>query len=222
VPGELSDPTPVRIDVFSDTVCPWCWIGKRRLEKTLAARPDLEARVVWHAFQLNPDMPDGGMDRQHYLASKFGGAERAASIYARIRDEGARESLRFDFDAISRTPNTIDSHRLVRWAATQPPGQDPMVEALFTAYFAEGADVGDHPTLVAAAVTAGFEQGAARDFLAGDAEREAVAQEDWQARNAGISGVPCFIVDGKVAVPGAVEPETFLRILDDYGIGIAS
>jgi predicted DsbA family dithiol-disulfide isomerase len=215
----MSELTRIRIDVFSDTICPWCWIGKRRLEKTLAARPDLEATVVWHAFQLNPDMPDGGMDRQAYLASKFGGAERASAIYARIRDEGAKEQLPFDFDAIPRTPNTVDSHRLVRWAATQPAGQDAVVEALFRAYFAEGADVSDPDTLVAVAARAGLDPQAARAFLTSDAEREAVTGEDWHARNAGITGVPCFIVDGRVAVPGAVEPEVFLEVLDKHGLG---
>jgi len=209
----------IRVDVFSDTVCPWCWIGKRRLEKTLAARPDLDARVVWHAFQLNPDMPAAGMDRGEYLQTKFGGAERASAIYARIRDEGAKEGLPFDFDAIPRTPNTVDSHRLVRWASARPGGQDPVVEGLFRAYFAEGADVGDHETLVAVAVRAGIDEAAARAFLSGDAERDAVTEEDFRARSAGISGVPCFIVDGKVAIPGAVESEVFLEVLEKHGIG---
>jgi predicted DsbA family dithiol-disulfide isomerase len=164
-------------------------------------------------------MPDGGMDRQEYLETKFGGAERARSIYDRIRDEGAREALPFDFDAIPRTPNTVDSHRLVRWAATQPVGQDTVVEALFHAYFAEGADVSDRDTLVAVAARAGLDAQATREFLASDAEREAVTGEDWRARNAGITGVPCFIVDGRVAVPGAVEPVVFLEVLDKHGVG---
>lgn len=215
----MSGTTAIRIDVFSDTVCPWCWIGKRRLEKTLAARPDLDAQVIWHAFQLNPDMPDEGMDRGEYLATKFGGEERARAIYDHIRDEGLRESLPFDFAAIPRTPNTLESHRLVRWAASQPPGQEPMVEALFQAYFAAGEDIGDRRTLAALAVAAGFDAAAVDTFLASDAERDTVATEDHQARQAGISGVPCFIVDGKVAVPGAVAPDQFLQILDKHGIG---
>ena len=215
----MSERTPIRVDVFSDTICPWCWIGKRRLEKTLSARPDLDAQVVWHAFQLNPDMPESGMDRREYLDTKFGGAERANAIYAQIREEGAKEDLPFDFDAIPRTPNTVDSHRLVRWAAAQPGGQDPVVEGLFRAYFQHGADVGDHETLVAVAVGAGIDEAAARAFLAGDAEREAVTAEDHRARSAGISGVPCFIVDGKVAIPGAVDSAVFLEVLDKHGIG---
>ena len=214
--------TPVRIDVFSDTVCPWCWIGKRRLERTLEARPDLDAEMVWHAFQLNPTMPAEGMDRRAYLHDKFGGADNARSIYGRVIAEGARESLPFDFGAIPRTPNTLDSHRLVRWAAGQPLGQMPMVEALFDAYFARGQDVGDAEVLARVAAAAGYDESGARDLLAGDEGRAEVTREDMRARSAGITGVPCFILDGKVAVPGAAEPEVFLRVFEDYGIGVAA
>ena len=213
--------TRVRIDVFSDTVCPWCWIGKRRLERTLEARPDLDADTVWHAFQLNPEMPAEGMDRKEYLATKFGGADNARAIYGRVIAEGARESLPFDFGAIPRTPNTLDSHRLVRWAAGQPPRQTPMVEALFDAYFARGQDVGDAEVLARVAAEAGYDEAGARAWLAGDAGRAEVTREDMQARNAGITGVPCFIFDGKVAVPGAAEPDVFLRVFEEYGIGVA-
>ena len=213
--------TRVRIDVFSDTVCPWCWIGKRRLERTLGSRPDLDAETVWHAFQLNPGMPAEGMDRQEYLATKFGGAGNARAVYGRVIAEGARESLPFDFDAIPRTPNTLDSHRLVRWAADQPSGQTPMIEALFDAYFARGQDVGDAEVLARVAAAAGYDEAGARALLASDAGRAEVAREDMQARNAGITGVPCFILDGKVAVPGAAEPDVFLRVFEEHGIGVA-
>ena len=214
--------TRVRIDIFSDTICPWCWIGKRRLERTLDARPDLEADVAWHAFQLNPTMPVEGMDRTAYLEAKFGGADNARATYGRVMAEGARESLPFDFGAIPRTPNTLDSHRLVRWAAGQPLGQTPMVEALFDAYFARGQDVGDAEVLVRVAAEAGYDESGARDLLAGDEWRAEVTHEDMRARSAGITGVPCFILDGKVAVPGAVEPDVFLRVFEEHGIGVAS
>ena len=217
----MTERTRVRIDVFSDTVCPWCWIGKRRLERTLEARPDLEADTVWHAFQLNPGMPAGGMDRREYLETKFGGADEARAVYGRVIAEGARESLPFDFGAISRTPNTLDSHRLVRWAGSQPPGQTPMVEALFDAYFARGRDVGDAEALARIAAGAGYDEAGAREWLADGAGRTEVAREDMQARNAGITGVPCFVLDGKVAVPGAAEPDVFLRVFEEYGIGVA-
>ena len=212
----------VRIDVFSDTVCPWCWIGKRRLERTLEARSDLDAEVVWHAFQLNPAMPPGGMDRKAYLEAKFGGADNARAVYGRVVAEGAREALPFDFDAIPRTPNTLDSHRLVRWAASRRLGQTPMVEALFDAYFARGQDVGDLEVLVRVAAEAGYDESGARGLLSGDEGRTEVAREDMRARGAGITGVPCFILDGKVAVPGAVEPDVFLRVFDEHGIGAAA
>ena len=212
----------VRIDVFSDTICPWCWIGKRRLERTLEARPDLDAETVWHAFQLNPTMPAEGMDRGEYLDAKFGGAHNARTVYGRVMAEGARESLPFDFGAIPRTPNTLDSHRLVRWAAGQPLGQTAMVEALFDAYFAKGQDVGDVEVLARVAATAGYDESDARGLLAGDEGRDEVTREDMRARSAGITGVPCFILDGKVAVPGAVEPDVFLRVFEQYGIGVAT
>ena len=212
--------TRVRIDIFSDTICPWCWIGKRRLERTLEARPDLDAEVVWHAFQLNPTMPAEGMDRKAYLEAKFGGADNARATYGRVMAEGARESLPFDFGAIPRTPNTLDSHRLVRWAAGQPPGQTPMVEALFDAYFACGQDVGDAEVLARVAAGAGYDESGARELLAGDEGRAEVTGEDMRARGAGITGVPCFILDGKVAVPGAVEPDVFLRVFEEHGIGV--
>ena len=210
----------MRIDIFSDTICPWCWIGKRRLERTLEARPGLDVETVWHAFQLNPGMPAMGMERREYLETKFGDADSARAVYGRIVAEGALESLPFDFDAIPRTPNTLDSHRIVRWAAGQAPGQTPMVEALFDAYFARGLDVGDMEVLVQVASAAGFDEAGARAVLESDAGRAEVLREDAQVRAAGISGVPCFILDGRVAIPGAVEPEVFLRVFEEHGIGM--
>ncbi|MBF2758954.1 MAG: DsbA family oxidoreductase [Ectothiorhodospiraceae bacterium AqS1] len=209
----------MRIDIFSDTICPWCWIGKRRLERALRERPDLQVQTVWHAFQLNPQMPLEGMDRRDYLATKFGGEGNARTVYGRVMTQGAKESLPFDFKSIARTPNTVDSHRLVRWASGQPLGQEPMVEALFDAYFAKGQDIGDRDTLVRIASEAGYDGSAALHLLQSEAMRGEVADEDNKARSAGISGVPCFVLDGKVAVPGAVEPEDFLRIFQRYGIG---
>ena len=209
----------VRVDVYSDTICPWCWIGKRRLERTLESRPDVDAETVWHAFQLNPAMPAGGMGRKKYLEAKFGGVASARAVYGRVIAEGERESLSFDFDAIPRTPNTLDSHRLVRWAADQAPGQTPMVEALFDAYFAQARDVGDADVLVEIASAADYDGALARELLASDTGRAEVLREDARARAAGMSGVPCFIFDGRVTVPGAAEPEVFLRMFEEHGIG---
>ena len=138
------------IDIISDVVCPWCYVGKRRLEAALAARPDLSVEIAWHAFQLNPGMPEEGMDRENYLATKFGGADRAASIYSDIEQAGATEGIEFAFDAIKRTPNTINAHRLILLAGRHGV-QDSVVELLFRRYFLAGVDVGDIQQLIAIA-----------------------------------------------------------------------
>lgn len=203
----------MRIDIYSDLICPWCFIGKRRLERALAARPGLEVALNWRAFQLNPDMPPGGMERGAYLAAKFGGAERAARVYDAVLTAAAGEGLGIDFDAIRRTPNTLQAHRLIRFA---PAGeaQERVVEALFHAYFRHGRDIGDTETLIAVAAEAGLDAAAAREFLQSDRELAAVRAEDLRARTMGINGVPCFILDDRYALSGAQEPETLFAFLD--------
>jgi len=200
------------IDIFSDTICPWCLIGKRRLERALAQRPDLTFEIRWHAFQLNPGMPPDGMERTAYLAAKFG-AKDAASVYDNIRRIGAGEGIDFRFDLIPRTPNTLQSHRLVRHAAASG-CQDAVVEALFRAYFQEGRDVGSIEELAAIAADAGMDRAATLAWLATDEEREAVVAEDAGARRMGVQGVPLFIVAGRYAVSGAQEPEYFMPVFD--------
>jgi predicted DsbA family dithiol-disulfide isomerase len=203
----------IQIDIFSDTVCPWCLIGKRRLEAALAERPGLEVATRWRVFQLNPMMPRAGMDRQHYLTMKFGGPENAQHLYDRIRQAGAEDGIDFNFEAIVRTPNTLDSHRLIRWAAGHG-RQDATVEALFQAYFLRGEDIGATAVLTAAAESAGLDPEEARAFLdSGELETE-IADEDRQARNLGIDGVPCFIFNGRHALAGAQPPKVLLQMLD--------
>ncbi len=205
------------IDIFSDTICPWCFIGKRRLERALAERPQPNLTVHWRTFQLNPDMPEGGMDRQRYLKIKFGGTVNAASVYDRVRAAGASEGIDFAFEEMRRTPNTIASHRLIRHAAGatgEASHQDAVVQALFDAYFLRGEDIGDLDVLTAAAATGGLDAAAARTFLEGDAEAEEVRAEDRSARQAGISGVPCFIFNGQHALAGAHPPEVLHRLFD--------
>ncbi len=206
------------IDIFSDTICPWCFIGKRRLERALAERPQQDLTIHWRAFQLNPDMPAGGMDRSQYLELKFGGASNAEAIYDQVRAAGETEGIDFAFERMKRTPNTIDSHRLIRHArqkAQQGQGhQDAVVQALFDAYFLRAEDIGDPEVLVAAAAAAGLDGEEARTFLAGDAEAEAVRAEDKGARQAGISGVPCFIFNGQHALAGAHLPEVLHQLFD--------
>jgi predicted DsbA family dithiol-disulfide isomerase len=203
----------MHIDIVSDVICPWCFIGKRRFERALELRPELEISTSWRAFQLNPDMPPEGMNRQDYLATKFGGPAQARRIYTAVEQAGASEGIDFAFDRIRRTPNTVDAHRLIRFA-TMEGNAAPMVEALFRGYFLEGRDIGAGEELVEIAREAGFEAEAAASWLSSERGREAVLAEDRAARRAGIEGVPCFVVDGGYALSGAQEPEFFLPLFD--------
>ena len=203
------------IDVVSDVVCPWCYIGKRRLEAALArlreSEPDLPIQVRWHPFQLNPDLPAEGIDRRQYVETKFGGPERARQVYARVGAAGETVGIPFAFDAIVRQPNTLDAHRLVAWAQSRNEGDpEALVEALFRAYFLEGRYVGDREELVRLAEAAGYDPTDARAFLDSDEMKDAIADADRRARTMGISGVPFFIFGGKTALSGAQEPEALL------------
>jgi predicted DsbA family dithiol-disulfide isomerase len=199
---------PFTVDVVSDVVCPWCFIGKRHLEAALAGLPELDEVVVrWHPFELNPDLPPDGVDRRQYLEAKFGGPARAAQVYERVREAGAAAGLAFDFDAIARQPNTRDAHRLIAWA--QAGGDaEALVERLFRAYFLEGRFVGDRDTLVALAHEAGLDAAAARGWLDAGTGTDEIGHAEVRARELGITGVPFFIFDGRVALSGAHPPET--------------
>jgi predicted DsbA family dithiol-disulfide isomerase len=203
----------MNLDVFSDTICPWCYIGKRRLERALQERPQRDLKIRWRAFQLNPGMPAEGMDRKAYIDAKFGGAERARTIYDTVRAAGASEGIAFAFDRITRTPSTLQSHRLIRFAGGQD-RQNETLEALFRAYFLDGRDIGDRAELAEVAADAGLDRDEAADYLAGDEDAEAVLAEDAMARRAGINGVPCFIFNGRFALSGAQEPEAFFQLFD--------
>jgi len=211
----MPDPTLDRltIDVISDVVCPWCYIGKRRLEAALrelaVAQPTLQPFVSWHPFQLNPDLPRVGIDRRVYVEGKFGGPQRAREVYERVRAVGEEVGIPFAFDAIVRQPNTRDAHRLVSWAQAQGDA-DALVERLFRAYFVDGRFVGDHAVLAAVAGEAGLDADAARAYLASDQGDDAIVAMDRRVRELGIGGVPFFIFDGRVAVSGAQEPQTLL------------
>ena len=203
------------IDVVSDVVCPWCYIGKRRLEAALArlreSEPDLPIQVRWHPFQLNPDLPAEGIDRRQYVETKFGGPERARQVYARVGAAGETVGIPFAFNAIQRQPNTLDAHRLVAWAQSRNEGDpEALVAALFRAYFLEGRYVGDREELVRLAQAAGYDPTDARAFLDSDEMKDAIADADRRARTMGISGVPFFIFGGKTALSGAQEPEALL------------
>ncbi len=212
--SESQTPMPPRIDIVSDAICPWCYVGKRQLERALPmlAERGLHPEIVWHPFQLNPDMPAEGVERQSYRLAKFGSAERARELDERITQAGATVGLGFRTDLMRRTPNTVQAHRLI-WLAGSRGVQDAVVEALFAAYFTQGADIGDAETLAAIAAAAGINDAAA--FLASDEARETVLAEDLMARRAQINGVPSFIMAGHILFSGAMEAQAmadaFLR-----------
>ncbi len=203
----------ISIDVVSDTVCPWCFIGKRRLEKAMRERPNYDYQIGWRPFQLNPDLASDGMDREQYLALKFGGSERAGQIYDHVRSAGATEDIPFDFDAIRRQPNSFDSHRLIRWA-TLAGVQDGVVEELFHRYFTEGADIGDPEILQQIAAARGMDANEVGRRLREDVDRDQVEAEERVARRMGVNGVPCFIVERKYAVSGAQDPSVLVNVFD--------
>lgn len=203
----------MRIDIVADVVCPWCFIGKRRLEAALAQRPAIATEITWRPFQLNPDMPAEGMPREAYLAAKFGGQAHAKRINQAVVDAGATIGIPFAFEKIERTPNTLAAHRLIRFAQRTGRATD-LVDRLFAAYFIEGRDIGHIDTLAAIAGETGLDAVAARDFLAGTSERAEVTADDSGARRLGINAVPCFIFDGQYAISGAQEPPFFLPVFD--------
>ena len=203
----------MRIDVVSDVICPWCFIGKRRLARALDQRSEVEAEIVWHPFQLNPDMPPEGMARERYIAAKFGGGQHADRIYRNVTEVGATVGIPFHFDRIKITPNTRSAHRLIRHA-TEVGSAEPVVEALFNAYFVDGRDIGDRATLSEIAGEAGLDRDAASRLLGGEDGAEQVLADDMSARRIGINAVPCFIFERKYVVSGAQEPEFFYPLFD--------
>ena len=208
----LYTPT-MQIDIISDVVCPWCFIGKRRLERALVMRPEIAAEITWRPFQLNPDMPAEGMARADYIATKFGDSGHSRRIHQTIAEAGATVGIDFAFDKIKRSPNTRNAHRLIRYAAKQGVAAE-VVTRLFEGYFLEGCDVGDLATLAKIAAEAGLDEREARAFLAGDGERDEIVAEDRNARRLGVNAVPCFIFAGQYAISGAQEPEFFLPVFD--------
>jgi predicted DsbA family dithiol-disulfide isomerase len=214
--SDVTSAAALMVDVVSDVVCPWCFIGKRKLERALAqfkaAHPSADVQVRWHPFELNPDLPAEGIPRSTYLARKFGGEARAGDIYARVEQAGEAVGIAFAFDRIATQPNTRDGHRLVAWAQQQGDA-DAVVERLFSAFFLEGRHVGDPAELARVAAQSGLSEDAARAMLASDALRDVVSAESREAIDAGIHGVPCFIFNGRVAVSGAQDPEAILQAI---------
>ena len=212
-------PPALTVDIVSDVVCPWCYIGKRRLEAALAGREGALPLVRWHPFQLNPEIPAGGVDRRTYLEEKFGGPDRAREIYARVEAAGREVGIAFQFELIDRQPNTTDAHRLIAWAqAVAPECADRLVERLFLAYFTEGVDIGAVEELARLAGEAGCDAAAARAHLGSAAGRQEIAQADARMKSMGIGGVPFFILNRRIAVSGAQTPEVLADALTQAGM----
>jgi predicted DsbA family dithiol-disulfide isomerase len=197
------------VDVVSDVVCPWCFIGQRRLDSALAAIPEIPVEVRWRPFQLDATIPQQGQDRKEYMLAKFGSDDKLREIHARLEQLGAAEGIDFDFEAIEVSPNTLDAHRLIRWAATYGADvQNRLARRLFQLYFEEGKNVGDHAVLIEASGQAGMDAPVVTALLATENDRESVANEAATASRMGITGVPCFLLEGKYAVMGAQESAT--------------
>jgi predicted DsbA family dithiol-disulfide isomerase len=204
---------PVTIDVVSDVVCPWCFIGKRRLEKALALKPDIPVEVRFHPYFLNPWVPREGMGRDDYLTTKFGSPEKYKAIAGRVAAAAAAEGLTYAVDKMKRQPNTLDCHRLILWA--QSAGHAPqMKQRLMDLYFTEGADLSDRETLVRAAADVGMDAERTREMLASDVDVERIEREAASAKDAGIDGVPTFILGGVAAVTGAQSPEVLANAIE--------
>lgn len=209
----MSYTQPVRIDVVSDVVCPWCFIGKHRLEKALALRPDIPVEVHWRPYFLNDWIPREGISREQYLTTKFGSPERYKGIAQRVTAAAAEEGLVYASDKMTRQPNTLDCHRLIRWAEGIGKAAD-MKQRLMDLYFTEGADLTNHAVLVQAATDVGLDPEDVRAALASDQDVEQIEREAQSAKEAGIEGVPCFIFGDKFALSGAQSPEYLAEAID--------
>ena len=203
----------MRIDVYSDTVCPWCYLGKRRFELALAARPHYEPRVTWRPFGLNPDIPAEGVDRAAYLAGSIGTPERVAEVHTELTRRGEASGIQFRFDLIERTPNTRRAHLLMAHAA-RCGRQTAVMDRVMRAYFEEGCDIGDIEVLVRLAVESGLPERETRSALILRAGQDGVIAAERHAAVLGITGVPTFVFDGQYTISGAQEVGTFARVLD--------
>ncbi len=196
----------IRLDIFSDPVCPWCYIGKTYLDRALERAADHPFAIEWHPFQLNPDMAPGGVDRLDYLAARFGGRDKAVAMSQRVELAAREAGIEIDFDRIPRIPNTLDAHRLIHWAGLEG-RQTPMVSALFRAYWREGRDIGDPEVLADVAAGVGLDRAVIVRLLASDADRADIAARDAHARSRGVTAVPTFLIANRYALQGA-QPDT--------------
>lgn len=204
----------VKLDIISDPICPWCYIGKANLDKALLQYPDHPFAMEWHPFQLNPDMPVGGMDRRAYLDTKFGGKDAAVKAYAPVVAAAENAGLTINLDVMKVTPNTIDAHRLIHWAGIEE-RQTFVVDLLFKAYFVQGRDIGNHEVLADVADMAEMDAALVTKLLETDNDTDDIRKRDAHSREMGVSSVPTFIVANQHAVPGAQPPETWVQVIED-------
>lgn len=204
----------IRLDIFSDPVCPWCLIGKAYLDRALESRPDHPFRIEWHPFQLNPDMPRGGVDQVEYLAAKFGGKQRAIAAMMHVAEQAKRAGAEIAMEKVTRLPNTLDAHRLIHWAGIEG-RQTAMVARLFRAHWRDGADIGDNATLARLAAEVGMDAGAVARLLASDADADDISARDRDARRKGVSAVPTFLIAQHYVVSGAQPVELWQQVIDE-------
>jgi len=204
----------VKLDILSDPICPWCYIGKSNLDRALIDFPDHPFTMEWHPFQLNPDMPAAGMDRREYLEAKFGGKENTVAVYAKIEEAAKSAGLEINLAAITKTPNTLNAHRLIHWAGIEQ-CQTFVVASLFKAYFCDGRDIGDVEILADIAGACGMDAAMTLHLLQGDAERDDISKRDTHSREMGVTGVPTFIIANKHVVPGAQPPELWTQVIGE-------
>lgn len=207
----MTDKT-ITLDILSDPICPWCYIGKTQLDRALTEAANNPFVIQWHPFQLNPDMPREGMDRRDYLETKFGGKDGAVRAYAPVVERAKAAGLNINFEAMQRTPNTLDAHRLIHWAGIEQK-QNAAVDALFHAYFVEGRDIGDKDVLGDIADSIGMDASVVMKLLASDSDTDDIRNRDSHSREMGVSSVPTFIVAGQHAVPGAQPPEMWHKVI---------
>ncbi len=203
-----------KLDIISDPICPWCYIGKAKLDRALENRPGHVFEVEWHPYMLNPDMPPEGMDRREYLETKFGGKEGAVGVYASIAKAAEDAGVVVNFEGIKRTPSTVDAHRLIHWAGLEGV-QTAVVSKLFKAYFRDGQDISDPQVLTEIANSCGINPEMIGKLLAQDVDKDGIRQRARYAAEKGVRGVPCFIVDNHHVVQGAQPPEMWERVIDE-------
>ncbi|MEP1522749.1 DsbA family oxidoreductase [Ascidiaceihabitans sp.] len=205
----------IKLDIMSDPICPWCFIGKAHLDKALQAHPDHPFEIEWHPFQLNPEMPMDGMDRRAYLEGKFGGKEGAVRAYAPVVENAEKAGVAIDFEGMKRTPNTINAHRLIHWAGIEG-RQTAAVSALFKAYFTDTRDIGDLEVLADIADSIEMDASVVTRLLNTDEDMQSIRDRDAHSRKMGVNSVPTFIVGGRHAVPGAQPPELWAQVIADF------